>query len=213
MSYQLRPAQPQTAQYTPDTPTGHGYSYSYIQPPPSTYQQYPPPIYTHPYRQQQLPSPPTYAPHDDCIRTQTWQASQSPLVSSPPPPLPPQELYAPLPPATKLLSSSEWAKSTTSLDGQTLGGGSVASLAPGLGPSVIFIDRDPRRLCGIKRNAVLAVLAIGVSLLVVGVVVGLGVGLGAGGSGREAEGEGTYTGSSTGPTKSRPDGASGYARV
>lgn len=95
--------------------------------------------------------------HDGLARTQTWVANQPPVMTPPP---------------TTKTPFSEWTGATDSstFDRRTLGGYSA-----GMPPRP---PRDDARVCGIKRNAFLGVLAVGLFLLVVAVAVGLGVGLG-----------------------------------
>ncbi|KAI1144412.1 hypothetical protein F5Y05DRAFT_26428 [Hypoxylon sp. FL0543] len=156
MSYQLRPSQPPTPQergydaYNNAYGQSHGFGYNSQQ------------AHTKPLPPEPSPvSPPLYTaapmmyPQDGLARTQTWVSNQ-PTVMSPPP--------------VAKTPFSEWTAATDStFDRRTLGAYSL-----GMPPR----PQKDRRICGIKRNTFLVVVAIGLFLLVIAISVGLGVGLG-----------------------------------
>ncbi|KAI0379562.1 hypothetical protein F5Y04DRAFT_125779 [Hypomontagnella monticulosa] len=166
MSYQLRPTQPSQQQqeggydaYSDAYGQAQAHGYGHGQQP-----------YTQPQQpnmmQHSLPSSP--GPHpvsrtatmygqDGLARTYTWVANQPPLMSPPPPAKTP---------------FSEWTTGGTesTFDRRTLG-----VYSPSMPPRPP--KRDPR-ICGIRRNAFFAVLAVGIFLFVVAIAAGLGIGLG-----------------------------------
>ncbi|KAI0179911.1 hypothetical protein GGR52DRAFT_218895 [Hypoxylon sp. FL1284] len=89
-------------------------------------------------------------------RTQTWVASQPPVMT---------------PPSSTKTPFSEWAgPADSSFDRRTLGASSAA-MPPR--PAA-----DDARVCGVRRNTFFIVVAVAFFLLVVAVAVGLGAGLG-----------------------------------